>query len=378
MIVKLAIRYFIWSCLGGFALVIFGLFSAPKLDLESSDSQLFWSISIGLAALPALNDIRRCINSPIWNLFVSYKSEDVELVRPVVDALRLAGVRVWFAEYQILLKNYNNFEREIAFGLAHSDGALLFTNDRYIGSKWCRLELEQLLAKCGPKKMIEIRVPPEKLPHQLYSDLEKCYCHDGHDLQGILSCICKATGISEPLPFVRLQELGHQLHEIHCLGEQFTLDIANWEVTTSGQIDESGCIRGLELRFKDTERYMLSVNLYSGLEITPSAQRQGLITDDREFARELRSYASQNWGQRFAVKILGVHTLFHAGYSHLALAYLGMGYWGRKYSIVLPVLPYQQSAEFVFTFGFVGPFPEYLRRTCAMETLVKSLKPIHK
>ena len=36
-----------------------------------------------------------------YDVFISYKSEDIDVVRPVVDQLIAAGLTVWFAEYRI-------------------------------------------------------------------------------------------------------------------------------------------------------------------------------------------------------------------------------------------------------------------------------------
>jgi hypothetical protein len=50
-------------------------------------------------------------------VFISYKSDDAEAVRHTVEVLIGNGLKVWFAEYEVLIKNYDNFDREIRRGI---------------------------------------------------------------------------------------------------------------------------------------------------------------------------------------------------------------------------------------------------------------------
>lgn len=66
-----------------------------------------------------------------WDFFISYHSEDANVVRRIAERLILGGYRVWFAEYRVLLANYEDFEDEIVQGIKHSSFALLFTTPKY-------------------------------------------------------------------------------------------------------------------------------------------------------------------------------------------------------------------------------------------------------
>ena len=70
------------------------------------------------------------------NVFVSYKSEDANVVRSIVEQLKANGISVWFTEYEVLLHNYEQFQIEIEEGVGRADYYLLFTNNRWARSKY--------------------------------------------------------------------------------------------------------------------------------------------------------------------------------------------------------------------------------------------------
>ena len=74
-----------------------------------------------------------------------------------------------------------------------------------------------------------------------------------------------------------------------------------------------------------------------------------------------------------AVRLRGLHLVFHQGLSHMALTYRLGFLWSRKYSIIVPNRSTGQMAEFVFTFGTQGTFGWFLRHAPAMDRLVTSL-----
>jgi hypothetical protein len=59
-------------------------------------------------------------------LFISYKSEDANLVRAVAERLMACGNEIWFAEYRVLPENYEEFDMLIDEGLAHGPCAGLY------------------------------------------------------------------------------------------------------------------------------------------------------------------------------------------------------------------------------------------------------------
>jgi hypothetical protein len=106
------------------------------------------------------------VESPAFDLFISYKSENANAVREVADALIAGGLKVWFAEYQILLGNYADFEAAIRRGIESSRYALVFTNDLWAASPYCQLEIDHILAQHGAGRLLEVFIPRDPGPHQ--------------------------------------------------------------------------------------------------------------------------------------------------------------------------------------------------------------------
>jgi hypothetical protein len=112
------------------------------------------------------------VESPdLYDLFISYRSEDANLVRPVAETLLAAGLDVWFAEYQVLLANYAQFQAEVDRGIDLSRYALVFTNDRWAASKWCRLDIDRIIPPLGADRVLEVCIPPGDGPHAYRHEL---------------------------------------------------------------------------------------------------------------------------------------------------------------------------------------------------------------
>jgi hypothetical protein len=119
-------------------------------------------------------------------------------------------------------------------------------------------------------------------------------------------------------------------------------------------------------------KYPIHVNMIAGPETAPVARRQDRTADDREMYDILRRHVPYHVGQ-LGAKLHGVHLLFHHDLSQMAVTYTMRGYWTRKHSIILPHPSHGQPAEFLFTFGFPGPFQEYCRHVRIMDSLVATL-----
>lgn len=98
-------------------------------------------------------------------VFVSYKSENANVVRRVTEQLMACGLEVWFNEYQILAGDYERFQDAIDAGLARATHAVVFTNDRWAAADWCRYEMTGLLAHIAdPSRIVEVAIPSEGRP----------------------------------------------------------------------------------------------------------------------------------------------------------------------------------------------------------------------
>lgn len=98
-------------------------------------------------------------------VFVSYKSENANVVRRVTEQLMACGLDVWFNEYRIMAGDYERFRDAIDAGLARATHAVVFTNDRWAAADWCRYEMSGLLAHIpDPSRIVEVAIPCEDGP----------------------------------------------------------------------------------------------------------------------------------------------------------------------------------------------------------------------
>lgn len=413
-IVKLVPRYIVISTLLAWLVSLLYNFAAGKLGWASFDNlkfasfskfafiklETFWYVASGVALIIYLTDVIHCARTPIqydlkksapsprppsveddtprddqnhWDVFISYKSEDVYLARRIANQLLASGLQVWFNEYRVLLQNFDQFQDAIDFGIAHSDWAICLTNNRYIGSQYCRIELEQLLDHLPSGNVLEVMIPREDLPHQQYQALDNCPAYMGSDLEGILGFIQEQTGwaIKPLLPVII--ELGHRTNISTCMQREVVLDITDWRVTKPGKmVFGSTDLLALEFMHRQ-DQYGFHANLVCGPEYAREGRRLGQAIDDRQMFNLLRNHAERHTG-RLNAKVYGLHLIFHEGLSQFAITYRMFGYWTRKYSIVFPNDVTNQNAEFVFTFGFNGSFKQYCENVFLMDRLVESLE----
>jgi hypothetical protein len=105
-------------------------------------------------------------------VFLSYKSEDSNLVRQVAEQLIGCGLEVWFNEYRILVGEYDEFQTGIDEGLRLATHAVVFTNNRWSRAEWCRYEMRGLLASIADRsRIVEVAIPSESAPREVFPDL---------------------------------------------------------------------------------------------------------------------------------------------------------------------------------------------------------------
>lgn len=93
------------------------------------------------------------------DIFISYKSEDAGLARTVAEALKALGVKIWFAEYEVLLDNYDEFQNAIDSGIDACQYALLFTSNPWAESRWCQVEIARILQRIPLERIIRVNLP---------------------------------------------------------------------------------------------------------------------------------------------------------------------------------------------------------------------------
>ena len=306
-----------------------------------------------------------------YDLFVSYKSQDAAVAREVVDRLIASGLSVWFAEYEVLLLR-DRFREAILRGIGRSPVALAITNDRYAASVHCRMEMEELLQRLGPSQVMEARLPPEDETHRTFPELAGSRQVESSSVDDILDFVRRETGWGiGPAPTTEGSR--PRTVEGRAFGGTYVLDSSGWEVDErGGERLEGETIRGPVFHLAEGEHRLVG-NIYSGPEVAPEARREGRTTDDRAMYDALIPYVRKHVGTLDA-GVRGVHLLFHGGFSQMLVTYRLAGYWTRKYSVILERPGKAHPTEFVFTFGFFGPFREYCRHAHLMDRMVKTLR----
>jgi nucleoside phosphorylase len=74
-----------------------------------------------------------------WDVFVSHSSDDKPTIRPIVEAMRQRGLRVWFDEDSIGWGQ--SIWRAIDEGIAHSRVMLVCLSSAYLKSEWTQSEI---------------------------------------------------------------------------------------------------------------------------------------------------------------------------------------------------------------------------------------------
>ncbi len=81
-----------------------------------------------------------------WDVFISYASEDKSaLVKPLANALKEIGVKVWFDEFE--LKLGDSLSRSIDQGLVHSGFGIVVLSKSFFAKQWTDYELRSLLSR---------------------------------------------------------------------------------------------------------------------------------------------------------------------------------------------------------------------------------------
>jgi hypothetical protein len=328
----------------------------------------------------------RCALAPLFDVFISYKSEDVALARRVADALTAAGSRVWFAEYQVLLQRRERFQVAILRGIFKARYGLALTNDRWAESPHCDVEIRALLTAHDPERILELRVPAEELPHRRHPALAASPFLESRDVEQVVRFVAGATGLRVAGPAAIAAAARGARYTATAAGRPCSLVIDGWTLHERGHAVD-GSLNGQTFRFDGLEEGTLFVNVVSGPEVTREGQRIDQGIDDRRMFDALVQWAPRHVS-RVEGRVRGVHLLFHSGLSQMGLTYWARprvvdgpagrtrvgGYWVRKISLVIPNAAMRRSAEFVFTFAFRGTFADYCRYAHVMDAFALSLE----
>lgn len=92
-----------------------------------------------------------------WDVFISHTWEDKEsFARPLAEALRERGLRVWFDEFTITIGD--SLRRSIDRGLANSRYGIVILSPSFFAKEWPQKELDGLTTRELNGKMVILPV----------------------------------------------------------------------------------------------------------------------------------------------------------------------------------------------------------------------------
>lgn len=319
-----------------------------------------------------------------WDFFLSYKSENSNEVRRVAERLIASGHRVWFTEYEILLRNYDDFEPHIRRGIRHSSWVVLFTTDLYATSQHCRNEVEWSKARFhdDPSRIIQVRLggpndvsatlglPDESLV--IDASLPKRACDRDGEIDRLIEQLAASTGLrmgareegldsDEPTP----------VFHARCAPISFKHPgflLREWNPHSDDGTDVAYFVHSNIPKFNFNVYFHYNPQMAPGRVFTTVVDPQ----DSRTQYDELRAYARFFMRLVFFLRERGLHLTWIEDRVHLGLTHSVLWVCMRKYSVILDDLP--RPIQVIFTFARSGTLADFCAVTPAIDQIVESVR----
>lgn len=292
------------------------------------------------------------------DFFLSYKSEDANLVRQVAECLVSNGFSVWFAEYEILLPNYKDFQAAVENGLKNCEFGLLFTNPRYWASSYCKYEAERLRDNLNAQQVLDISVTAPV------------------NLLNIISSI--GSKIDRKLYYTTPQRAAETTFSARCTEIGFSTTgfcIEQWNNASADGSDQAR-FRSLDpdIPLEFNVRFDFNLEYAPGKKYTKAIAP---IADDRKLYNERRVFAEwwmkEMGGLGAPPSEEGLHLVWRDQRTHVALTHRFADLWMRKYSLIIEGPGLSRSTEVVLTFAIKGNFDRFCQATVLMDRIVESV-----
>lgn len=337
--------------------------------------------------------------------FISYKSESANEVRAVVECLRANGVRTWFAEYEVVAAEYDQFqeriEHEIDRAIGGCQSAVLFTNNVWARSPYCRQEIGRITAGMPVERILQVCLPREDEP-----------AANTPLLQHVPS-IDYRHGHLEPVVRFLIGHLAPQNRHLDLPDPDRALGDGPRFLTRFGPVragplryaplpaQMSSVARSHLFRFTGVlgdqpVQLDVNVNPFNTAASPFSMTRQGIAslarlpagagTDDRAVYAFLRGIAKAWYAKHPHLTDSGLHLFFWNGDSHLCLTYRSHGsdggiVWHRLYALIVDDPQTGTTGEVDFEFSVSAPpadveqtFQRFCGLTGALDAIVRSFE----
>jgi hypothetical protein len=323
-----------------------------------------------------------------WDFFFSYKSENANEVRRIAERLMASGFRVWFAEYEVLLRTYDEFQRLIKQGVKGSSFGVLFTTETYAGSRHCAMEVEWLKARFArrPRHLIEVslqepndarrsmNLPPDSA--RIVASLSpRASDRSGEDVRLVAELVRLAglgAGAAPALPPCLGSAARFRARCAPVSFETVGFERTEWKTHAADGTDIASFVcRRSPVPFSFNVRFHWAPESAPGVGLTI----RGDPLDDRTLYGELRQYATWWLGRMrrrgVFLKERGLHLFWLDGRTQLALTHSALSVRMRKYSVIVSALP--QPLQILFTFGVTGGVRDFCQLAPLMDQIVESV-----
>lgn len=323
----------------------------------------------------------------MYDYFISYKSENSNEVRSVVDYLIGNGLKVWFFEYDPIVfvnntpANQRKFLEAIAAGIEQSKAGVCFTHDGYFRSDICQLELKTLFEKCGRDRIIEVKMTALPRDYDTFPELDGMSALEFVSAEETARHLIRKTGSPRfsrpniiPPPPKRMT--------FRNFARPYSLDVNGWKVGFSEEVLDTNQEENFPAATLDYKRDIFNItgNLLIGSMTDDTSRRafaKGNEFDERWFFTEVKEAGYNMYCQESIHDCIGAHLYNFPAFnehSQIAITAAGHNFVSRLYSLVVPLEGHALDYEFVFNFFVHGPKNRFHIAASLLDRLVCSMQ----
>lgn len=374
-------------------LAVFSVWSV--LNMHKFICALLWHRGILVHGAGAAT---RCMTSD-W--FFSYKSDDANQVRAMVDLLLSAGVHPWFAEYTIRFFSRDRFQDAINSGIAGTRRGALFTSDLYAQSPHCYEEWKLLLQRHVSQSRFSLKQvrmsdgPVIRELHERYLSHLEYFRYIG-SIEGAISFLDPSAARriasqarnfpSKPNPLEVCAEN---------IDVAISLDADGWRVISAKKADIGEVSRFVAVLRSEQSPWRSKLNIvitrysdlladsvkdltrplpvFSQAGLPPQLARLRSGEDDRQLCASLRNFEMLRTALT-GEQCVGFHLYHCRGYGYPMLTFWSRGAWVRRYYLLLGEPESAQAVQVRMDFVFYGPLSRFLRYSTRFDRSVESIQ----
>ena len=255
------------------------------------------------------------------SVFISYKSEDVHLSRQIAEHLMSKGYKTWFAEYEILIDDLQKIDEKIDQGLRSCNKAVIVIGPKYFESPYCKREYEYLTSALPKNKVMLIFTNPTFVNKYNVSGFNYIVwkCHFNLFVKDLKNFGFIHNNELEQLKVYHAPKFSHG--RVVFPGINVSFDLSEWarfDYLPKAKFPTWGFVREV-----GDEAIMLHFLLQdAGTKSRPGYTDSATLEDRTVFEQNLdvaKAYFNKIQKPGFNVYESGVHLVFAAGFSHLAI-----------------------------------------------------------